>query len=199
MAFLESLGVNVTAVVAELQRAHNEVMDNLPIPSMDAVADAWAQPGVSGAVMDFVRAVDWTEPFFLYLGGFHLAAYVAVWRCGRSSSGAMVCLLAIMCLVLAASSLNELGSAHHASIFRTKTPDEVGGNLLATGPTNYFDKGGVFISAVFSAPLVVLAFLAQIRLFAEAASMMVTIKKGQLQAQQRADAAQSKKSSKKNK
>lgn len=182
---LDSMGANGTAVVAELWRAHEEVMANLPIPTAAGIAEAWAQPGVTGALGDFIRAVDWSEPFFRYLAAFHVLTYALVWRGGRSTTGALVSLVVLMVLVLSASHLNDLGSAHHTDIFRKKTLEENQGNLLAPAHTNYFDASGIFISAVFSAPLVLLAFATQIRLFAQAGSMMVTIKKGQLREQRK--------------
>ena len=51
--------------------------------------------------------------------------------------------------------------------------------FLAT-KVNYFDEGGLFISAVYSAPLVLLLFIMQLRLFYDAFKTMTLIKRAEV-------------------
>ncbi|PJF33752.1 MAG: hypothetical protein CUN57_01330, partial [Phototrophicales bacterium] len=102
MSFLEGF-INVTYWAEELRRSHEEAVAALPIPSLEGLKEAWSQPGVTGALADFIRAVDWHEPFFLYLLCFHVVMYAVVWRLGRTPTGAMVSLCILMLMILSAS------------------------------------------------------------------------------------------------
>ena len=177
-------------IINEIARAHEEVMSQLPIPSWDNISDAWAQPGVLDGVRRFIAAIDWNEPFFMYLGGFHLlfllfSLYMIFGYkggVGKNPMGALILIIVSAGLVLLASPLNNLGREYHETLFPVPvTIDEkTGAMTVGAVPGNYFDEDGLFISGVYSAPLMLIAFCAQIRLLIAVSSMMISVKKRQL-------------------
>lgn len=163
-----------------LVEAHNEVMDALGVANLTAkVTEAVTTgPGVFDGLRAFIDAVDWTEPFFLYLAMFHLSLFGLVigisWDSPARTAGVMVFLLA---LSVSSGVLNDLGREHYGSLFVDQK-------------TNYFDERGVFISAVFAGPIIVLAFVLQIKMFVGLAKMMIVVKRGKFrEAQQQREKA----------
>jgi len=77
---------------------------------------------------------------------------------------------AAVCLVYSAEWLNRLGSTHWRS-FATQ---------------NYFDERGVFISVLFSAPLLVIAFGLLINALRTTARLLIDVKKLQFQKEKKA-------------
>ena len=111
----------------------------------------------------FYHAVDWREPFFTYLLGFHVTvALLAV--ATRRSFGAQVSLMLFIAIaVLSAERVNSVLRQH----FRSFTKQ------------NYFDKHGVFMSVVFSVPLlIVLGFQLFSALFG-ASTLLVKVKRAE--------------------
>jgi lysylphosphatidylglycerol synthetase-like protein (DUF2156 family) len=150
--------------LTHLGEAHNQVMAALNFN----LTDAWQQPGVISGVADFAKAVDWSEPVFLYLAAFHVAAWVLAFTVMNRTSNTQIAML-VLCVgaVLAAQFLNAWGAEYHKLIF---VDDKV----------QYFDPSGIFISAVWSAPLLVLAFVLQVKLFLGAAVLMAKLKAREL-------------------
>eukprot|EP00668_Euglena_longa_P041598 GGOE01054768.1.p1 GENE.GGOE01054768.1~~GGOE01054768.1.p1 ORF type:complete len:189 (+),score=63.02 GGOE01054768.1:87-653(+) len=108
----------------------------------DAVHDD--STAILPAVKGFVEAVNWTEPFLLALGAFHL-------------------LMGIACLAVVAKG----SEVHQFGLFAV-----IGSLILVSQPLNtllagqwenittqpYFDEHGSFFCAVFSTPLLAMAF-----------------------------------------
>lgn len=169
--------------------AHNEVIAALPIHNITSfLSEAWAGPGVFDGVKAFIDAVDWTEPFFLYVLTFQVVVIVGsfVFSYGSTNRTA-IAMLFMMVLVLSASPLNTVGSEHYKELF-------------VDDKTNYFDDNGMFIGAVFVAPLLLATFLLQLKLFGALFSMMVRVKRAKLREehQQSSGNAKKKESKKKN-
>ena len=160
---------------ATIVDAHNEVMDALGVANITSkvIEAVTTGPGVFDGLRAFIDAVDWTEPFFLYLAMFHLSLFgLAVgvsWDSPGRTAGVMLFLLA---LSVSSSALNDLGKQHYQYLFVDQK-------------TNYFDDRGVFISAVFAGPLMVLAFVLQIKMFIGLAKMMIVVKRGKFREEQK--------------
>ena len=220
----------------QLVDAHNEVLAAFGFNStsdlVDRVSASMTGPTGSGGVLDgvtqFVNAVEWKDPFFVYLGTFHIVLwFLAFAVCWRSSTRTMVLMSELLGLVALSSILNGLGQQHYAWLFAPSVVEGVSDNSIdpvvkkmiednagsrkisfaptSGGPINYFDKNGVFISAVYSAPMLLLAFILQVRLIFLMVVMMVKVKKLQLRtsspsspsARQDGPSAQEKKAKKK--
>lgn len=113
------------------------------------VPEFWRQ------VFLFYNAVNWREPFFTYLGAFHIFVYtVALFVCFVWRDYELVLLAASSTLVMFSCSVFFwLGWLHrHASWFFSEN-------------VNYFDEAGLFVAVVFWLPLISCAVGMQFFLF----------------------------------
>lgn len=120
----------------------------------------------------FFWAVNWSEPFFAYMGGFHalvvlLLLWFTVWR--RCSDERLLCISILLCLLTCASPfLNRVGHTYADRIF------------VEPG-VNYFDENGFFISIVFLLPLMAWAVGLQVRLIWRLLCTLVSVKRHEFQ------------------
>merc|ERR1711924_487547 len=84
---------------------------------------------------------DWNERWLLVLGAFHLFAWLVAIVTRRNHDAQMVLLVSILGLVYCAEYLNSWAHTHWRSFAKQ----------------DYFDKNGVFISIMYSAPMLCLA------------------------------------------
>lgn len=150
----------------QLVDAHNEVIGSLPLPSYEDLTEG---PGVLSGLKAFSDAINWSEPFFKYLGGFHAAFWLFCFVWSRNNSNrTAICLCAAILAGLAMPYLNDFGSQHHEQLF-----------VLEKG-MNYFDANGTFMAALFGAPMILLSVLLQVKLLYYVAVMMVKVKRAQI-------------------
>ena len=119
--------------------------------------------------MGFYHAIDWSERWLLGLGAFHLLVWLVVIATRKSHDAQMVLLLVILLLVYCAEYANSYAGQHWQSFARQ----------------NYFDKRGVFVSVMYSAPLLAAALLVLLNALRAASSLLVQVKKKELQAKRR--------------
>jgi len=102
---------------------------------------------------------------------FHIVTFLTTLyvtrRCGMWSR--MIFLTVLAGIVRSAERLNDYGAQNWES-FATQ---------------NYFDKSGIFISIMISAPLLLMAFYMLISYLREAAGLLVKVKKQELRAKKR--------------
>ncbi|KAI9207457.1 transmembrane protein 18-domain-containing protein [Polychytrium aggregatum] len=115
----------------------------------------------------FYKAVDWTEPFLLAFGLLHIAIFIAALLARKSLNGTIVVFFAIGLLIILGEPLNRLASKHHA----------------AFANTNYFDANGVFMTTVFSLPLLINMLVVLIVMLGHLFSVMAKAKAAQLKSQ----------------
>jgi hypothetical protein len=106
------------------------------------------------AFMGFYHAVTWRDPGVMCLLGFHVV-YAAVCIAFRNSPNAHIALFLLTC------ALNY--SASHINTFMAKHWRDFGFSQ------NYFDRHGVFLSSLFCAPLLLIAFGQMVRVHAKPA------------------------------
>lgn len=108
-------------------------------------------PELWSQVKLFRRAVHWDEPFFTYLGSFHVIVYTTVLMLCFKYRSSEVALLLISCTItlLATSAFLGLGWLHTHS------------HLFFVEDVNYFDTSGLFLGIVFWLPLIGCACMAQ--------------------------------------
>ena len=87
----------------------------------------------------FFHAIDWTEPFILTIGAFHVGVILVAVGVSRSPIGQTVLFLCVAATILCAPVLNEACMRHIT--------------IIARQP--YCDEAGAFISLLVSLPLLV--------------------------------------------
>ena len=123
-------------------------------------------------VLGFVHAVDWTERWLLALCGWHLAWWVAAIALRRSADGQMALLVALLGATYAAERLNSVAHEHWR---------EFAGQ-------DYFDRRGVFVSVVYSLPMLVLAFFVLLNGLRLASRLLIQVKRKEISASVRSKA-----------
>lgn len=145
-------------------------MAEAPVHLLDAVASevasklGEAKSSLYNDAMGFIHAVDFSEPWFKALAAFHVAAWVTVVASRNNMNVQTVLFLIILAAVYASERLNHLGAEH----------------WRAFAGQDYFDKHGVFISVLWSAPLLGDAFLIIIFALRTSAGLLVQVKRAEL-------------------
>lgn len=112
-------------------------------------------------VLGFFHAIDWSERWLLYLAAFHTVVLALTVSLRRSHNAQMVLLVGILGAVRCAESLNSYAGEHWQSF----------------ASQNYFDKRGVFISIMFSAPLLCVAMFVLLNALRLASQLLVQVKR----------------------
>lgn len=90
-------------------------------------------------LLNYLRTIDWTEPWFMGLLAFHIICAILTIITRKSGALQSIYFAVLMILVLCAEYINEW-AAHNWSLFAHQ---------------QYFDSNGLFISIVFSVPLLI--------------------------------------------
>ncbi|AYU81939.1 conserved hypothetical protein [Leishmania infantum JPCM5] len=184
MSFLASLQEWLGSVEDEFWTAHNEVME---ATGARAFVDAAAASSLSigslaegflREIYNFYTAVNWSEPFFRYLGVFHavvwVAAITATWGAVSDERIMVVCAV-LGVLVLSGIPANSYAGRHAERLFQ-----EPG--------VNYFTEDGTMMMVVYLLPLLVLLVYLQLRQGYRVVSLMVQLKRAQLRRRMRQEA-----------
>ncbi|KAI3630421.1 hypothetical protein MIR68_011856 [Amoeboaphelidium protococcarum] len=113
----------------------------------------------------FVERVNWTEPFIVAMILFHATLLIAaiIYRKNHNVLFALLTLCAA--IVLNAQHMNEYGR-----VYWSKFSSQL-----------YFDRNGIFISVMLSLPLVLTSLVISILFVMRASSMLIQVKRKQLQ------------------
>ena len=120
------------------------------------------------ALAAFIAAVDWQQPPLLALAALHLTLVILALTLRRHYMLQFTLIALCWAAVLCSERINTYCRQHSASIGM---------------PSSYFDANGVFVSAVWSAPLAVVAFVTLLCLLYDASSMLIVVKRKQLKLQ----------------
>mmetsp|Transcript_11458 Transcript_11458/g.18042 ORF Transcript_11458/g.18042 Transcript_11458/m.18042 type:complete len:214 (-) Transcript_11458:22-663(-) len=112
-------------------------------------------------LMGFFHSIDWTEPWIIGLGCFHLLLLVLAISTRKHANFQLGLFLAIMAAIYSAETLNNL-AAKHWKKFATQM---------------YFDKHGVFTSAMWSSPLLIVGCIMVIQTLYSASSLLIKVKR----------------------
>ena len=127
-------------------------------------------------VMGFVHAIDWSERWLLALGGFHTLVWILALASRRNHDAQMVLLVCILGMVYVAEYLNTFAAARWR---------EFAGQ-------NYFDKRGVFISVMYSAPLLCASMFLLLNALRATSSLLIKVKRKEIRSAQKRKAKEAK-------
>lgn len=132
-----------------------------------------AKSSLYADAMGFVHAVDFRERWLLALLAFHVAVWLVIvgTRSRPNVQGALF--LSIAGAIRAAEWLNTIGASRWESF----------------AGQNYFDKHGVFMSVLWSAPLLGDAFLLVYFALRSSAALLVQVKRAELRHNRKANAS----------
>ncbi|XP_066364518.1 uncharacterized protein [Miscanthus floridulus] len=112
----------------------------------------------------FIRAVDWTEPWLICLMAFHVVLLLTAVGFRRNANFQLFLLFLAYSGVYLAERMNRYLGEHWKS-FTSR---------------NYFDRSGVFISAVWSGPLIFISIVSVISSLIALCRLMVKWKRAEL-------------------
>ncbi|KAG2423228.1 hypothetical protein HXX76_015485 [Chlamydomonas incerta] len=128
-------------------------------------------------VQGFIHAVDWREPWIIGVLVFHAVMLLAALTTRKSGLVQGTLFLIAAATVWGSERLNALGAEHWESF----------------AGQNYFDRTGVFMSAVVSGPLLLVMFIVLINYLINCSNMLVEAKRRELKFKARQRAAAEKK------
>eukprot|EP00897_Mesotaenium_endlicherianum_P006917 jgi/Mesen1/6253/ME000323S05380 len=122
------------------------------------------------AFFAFINAVDWTEPWLIgLLSSLALLLLISIFTRQRSNLQMTIFCLTLFSIYLA-EHINGAAARHWKSFSRH----------------NYFDPQGIFISAVFSGPLLIISLVVLINTLRNLVELMVKWKRAELRHKARA-------------
>lgn len=131
-----------------------------------------AKASLYADAMGFVHAVDFTERWIVLLLVFHAVLWLVIVASRARANVQMFLFAAIVLGTCSAERLNSIGAARWQSF----------------AGQNYFDKHGVFLSVMWSAPLLGDAFLIIFFALRSTARLLVQVKRAELRNARRAAA-----------
>lgn len=154
--------------------AHMEQMASIVEGVSDSIRKQWGefkqQGGFWDPVLAFVHAVDWTEPWLIGLMAFHIVFVFVVIATRKQGNTQAALFFGALASVYFAERLNSFLLRHWRS--------------FATQP--YFDSHGVFISTVWSGPLLLISTLILVNSMVTMTRMMIQWKRAELKHKARA-------------
>ena len=199
-------GVEIPAGVAEQAKAQLGNMENAMKQQLNAFRrnqtegsfydDVMGKGACSGdlhalscslSLAGFYHAVDWSETWLLWLLGFHAIVWLFVILTRRLNEVQMVLLLSIRALrrrpvarsghALHAPTRARLPVAPVGLVYFAETINRLAGeNWESFAGQQYFDARGVFVSVVFSVPLLFAAFFILINALRGAVTLLIEVR-----------------------
>ncbi|KAK7461547.1 hypothetical protein BaRGS_00038693 [Batillaria attramentaria] len=117
----------------------------------------------------YLQSIDWSEPWFLGLGAFHLTCMSVTYFTRRNTTLQCVAFAFFLVMVACSEYINEFASNHWRSFARQQ----------------YFDSSGLFISVVLSMPLLVNCLVIIVMWLKLSADLAGAIRRKQLRQQAR--------------
>ncbi|XP_037276123.1 transmembrane protein 18 isoform X1 [Rhipicephalus microplus] len=137
--------------------------------SVERFSDTMVFPGDTLNIGSLIFQVDWTEPWLMCLVTFHIATFsLTLLTRDRGNVQAVLFMIALL-LVYFSEALNDLAARH----------------WQAFSSQQYFDSQGMFISLVFSTPLLLNCIIMVGQWMWTSGTLMIRIKQAQLREEMR--------------
>ncbi|XP_040997617.1 transmembrane protein 18 [Juglans microcarpa x Juglans regia] len=149
----------------ELKSAIEEHMDQMAdlVQKFSSELRSGLRPAFDNFI-GFFHAIDWKEPWLMCLIGLHFALLLLTIFSRKHMNFQMCLFLLALAGVYLAENLNRF----------------LGENWKSFSSQNYFDRSGVFLSVVWSGPLLVIAIIILVNTLFSLCFLMVRWKKAEL-------------------
>ncbi|KAL3845601.1 hypothetical protein ACJIZ3_003004 [Penstemon smallii] len=149
----------------DLQSALNAHMDQMAdlVEKLTAELRSGLKPAYEN-FMGFFHAIDWKEPWLIGLISFHVLLLLVAFMSRRNINFQMLLFLLSLGGVYLAERLNRF----------------LAGNWKSFAGQNYFDQQGLFLSVLWSGPLLVIAILILVNTLFSLCYLIVRWKKAEL-------------------
>ncbi|KAG0053092.1 hypothetical protein BGZ83_001684 [Gryganskiella cystojenkinii] len=134
-----------------------------PTNAMEHIQVAWTD--LKTAIMGFISAVEWEQTWIQMILAMHLIIFVAILLLRNRPNALGAMLFCTILLAALSEPLNGIGHRHWQQF----------------SDDNYFDTHGVFLSLVWALPHLINAILAVILLLRATVTLLVKVKRAQLQ------------------
>ncbi|XP_077246970.1 uncharacterized protein LOC143886747 isoform X2 [Tasmannia lanceolata] len=149
----------------ELRSAINDHMDQMTdlLEKLTAEFRSGIQPAYEN-FMGFFHAIDWKEPWLICLVSFHVVVLLTVIISRRNVNFQMCLFLMALTCVYLAQNINSF----------------LGKNWKSFAGQNYFDPHGIFLSTVWSGPLLVIAIIILVNTLISLCHLIIRWKRAEL-------------------
>ncbi|XP_078383533.1 transmembrane protein 18-like [Oculina patagonica] len=132
----------------------------------------WISTKQIDSMWEFFKAVDWSEHWLIALIIFHAATFLCVLSTRKYTNFQVVLFLLLLGLAFASEQLNVLGAKYWRMFSREQ----------------YFDSSGLFITVVYSGPILFNCFILTVLWLWTAGKMLIVVKRGQIKEQKKKEA-----------
>jgi len=123
------------------------------------------------SIYTYLLSIDWSEQWLQGVMGFHLLLLVLIIITRQFIKTQILVFTVLLCSVLSTEKLNELLAQNFAAFSRQQ----------------YFDSNGMFISLIWSAPVLVNSIVILINWFVYSGNLLVKVKRKELQENSKKD------------
>ncbi|XP_053998795.1 transmembrane protein 18 [Hylaeus anthracinus] len=120
-------------------------------------------------ILPFLQSIEWRDPWLALLLTFHIAVTMTALMTRNHANFQIMLFLALLLLVYFSESINEVAAS----------------NWMLFSRQQYFDSNGLFISIVFSVPILVNCMIMIASWLYQSSQLMTSLKRAQLRQQAR--------------
>ncbi|XP_012270139.1 transmembrane protein 18 isoform X1 [Orussus abietinus] len=118
-------------------------------------------------VWPFLQSIEWRDPWLAILLTFHIAVTMTAVMTRNHANFQIILFLALLLLVYFSETINEVAAT----------------NWMVFSRQQYFDSKGLFISVVFSVPILINCMIMVASWLYQSSQLMTSLKKAQLREQ----------------
>ncbi|XP_017766986.1 PREDICTED: transmembrane protein 18 isoform X1 [Eufriesea mexicana] len=118
-------------------------------------------------ILPFLQSIEWRDPWLVFLLIFHIAITMTALMTRNHANFQIVLFLALLLLVYFSESINEVAAS----------------NWMLFSKQQYFDSNGLFISVVFSVPILMNCMVMIASWLYQSSQLMTSLKRAQLRQQ----------------
>ncbi|KAG7207510.1 hypothetical protein KM043_009142 [Ampulex compressa] len=137
-------------------------------PKCRAMSEEPSKYAIDG-ILPFLQSIEWRDPWLAILLTFHIAVTMTALMTRNHANFQIMLFLALLLLVYFSESINEVAAS----------------NWMMFSRQQYFDSNGLFISVVFSVPILMNCMIMIASWLYQSSQLMTSLKRAQLRQQAR--------------